>query len=354
MSSVNYGTKAKYNAIATKDNDALYFCTDTLELYKGSVAYSKAVKFVSTLPTGDAISPNVVYALADGTIKSWDPAAASGAGAWVTIGVPKTTTVAAAATASDDLIPTEKAVRTALDTDITNLHIENYAPLASPALTGTPTAPTAAQGTDTTQIATTAFVKAACDQVKVDLGAAFEFKGVVANVAALEAIVDPNPGDVYQVTTGESGETNVEYVYVSDTGSGQPGWIKLGAVLDLSGYAPLASPALTGTPTAPTATTGDSSTQIATTAFVSGAITDLNISQYAPLASPSFTGTPTAPTAAESTNNTQIATTSFVHTVANSAEAAAKAASDPAGSASAAESAAKTYTDNKLAWVSFN
>lgn len=37
------------------------------------------------------------------------------------------------------------------------------APLASPALTGTPTAPTASGGTNTTQIATTAFVKAAVD-----------------------------------------------------------------------------------------------------------------------------------------------------------------------------------------------
>ena len=37
------------------------------------------------------------------------------------------------------------------------------APLASPALTGTPTAPTAAAGTNTTQVATTAFVKAAVD-----------------------------------------------------------------------------------------------------------------------------------------------------------------------------------------------
>jgi len=35
--------------------------------------------------------------------------------------------------------------------------------LTSPALTGTPTAPTAAPGTDTTQVATTAFVKAAAD-----------------------------------------------------------------------------------------------------------------------------------------------------------------------------------------------
>ena len=34
------------------------------------------------------------------------------------------------------------------------------APIASPALTGTPTAPTATAGTNTTQIATTAFVQA--------------------------------------------------------------------------------------------------------------------------------------------------------------------------------------------------
>ena len=35
------------------------------------------------------------------------------------------------------------------------------APLASPALTGTPTAPTASSGTNTTQVATTAFVQSA-------------------------------------------------------------------------------------------------------------------------------------------------------------------------------------------------
>lgn len=40
-------------------------------------------------------------------------------------------------------------------------NLSTLAPLASPALTGTPTAPTAAGGTNTTQIATTAFVAAA-------------------------------------------------------------------------------------------------------------------------------------------------------------------------------------------------
>lgn len=37
-------------------------------------------------------------------------------------------------------------------------------------------------------------------------------------------------------------------------------------------------------------------------------------SYYAPLASPSFSGTPTAPTAGQATNNTQIATTAYVRT----------------------------------------
>ena len=51
------------------------------------------------------------------------------------------------------------------------------APLASPALTGTPTAPTASSGTNTTQIATTAFVNTAIDSAKV--GAAM-FQGTVS------------------------------------------------------------------------------------------------------------------------------------------------------------------------------
>jgi hypothetical protein len=103
-------------------------------------------------------------------------------------------------------------------------------------------------------------------------------------------------------------------------------------------FAPLASPALTGTPTAPTAAVNTSTTQVATTAFVLGqanstaATVAMNGTQAAgtstlwaradhvhptdtsraPLASPTFTGTPAAPTAAADTNTTQVATTAFV------------------------------------------
>lgn len=102
--------------------------------------------------------------------------------------------------------------------------------------------------------------------------------------------------------------------------------------------APLSSPAFTGIPTAPTATVGTNTTQIATTAFVQTAITNNAITididnalsnnssnpvenqvitaalnAKAPLNNAALTGTPTAPTAAAGTNTTQIATTGFVN-----------------------------------------
>ena len=59
--------------------------------------------------------------------------------------------------------------------------------------------------------------------------------------------------------------------------------------------------AVTGVPTVPTQSVGNSTTRVATTAFVQGE-----------KASPALTGTPTAPTAAAATNTTQIATTAMV------------------------------------------
>ena len=76
--------------------------------------------------------------------------------------------------------------------------------------------------------------------------------------------------------------------------------------------------ALAGNPTTTTQSSGNSSTRIATTAFVadatSGLATDSNLNSKAPIASPTFTGVPAAPTASSGTNTTQIATTAFVTT----------------------------------------
>jgi hypothetical protein len=72
-------------------------------------------------------------------------------------------------------------------------------------------------------------------------------------------------------------------------------------------YATLASPAITGVPTAPTATAGTNSTQLATTAYVVNAF-----------ASPALTGTPTAPNPTYGNSSGQIATTAFVQTAVTS------------------------------------
>lgn len=161
--------------------------------------------------------------------------------------------------------------------------------LASPAFTGTPTAATAAPGTNTTQLATTQFVTAA----------------VAASVLSF------------------NGRTGAVTFQASD--------------LSAVGGAPLASPAFTGTPTAPTAVAGTNTTQLATTAFVQAAITagggvlsfngragtvtlqasDVTGVGGALLASPTFTGTPAAPTPVSTDNSTTLATTAFVTTKVN-------------------------------------
>ena len=55
------------------------------------------------------------------------------------------------------------------DVEVSTADITNKAGLASPTFTGTPAAPTASQGTNTTQVATTAFVNA---EIAADLTAA--------------------------------------------------------------------------------------------------------------------------------------------------------------------------------------
>lgn len=75
--------------------------------------------------------------------------------------------------------------------------------------------------------------------------------------------------------------------------------------------AKLDSPTFTGTPAAPTAAVDTNTTQVATTAYVVG-------QGYAKLASPTFTGTPTLPTGTIATtqtagdSSTKVATTAFV------------------------------------------
>ena len=76
---------------------------------------------------------------------------------------------------------------------------------------------------------------------------------------------------VYPVLSSPASDDIVPVVDVSDTTMSSAGTTKQTTVADLlagGGGAPLASPAFTGNPTAPTQATGDASTKLATDAFV--------------------------------------------------------------------------------------
>ena len=108
------------------------------------------------------------------------------------------------------------AIQSAADRQAVDQTLVNYALLANPSFTGTPTAPTAAISDYTTKLATTAFVK-----------------NLVSNDIALsnQAIAQ-----------------------------------------NLTNYALINSPTFTGIPAAPTVATADSSTKLATTEFTKNAI----------------------------------------------------------------------------------
>ena len=109
--------------------------------------------------------------------------------------------------------------------NVTVSGLASKAPLASPAFTGTPTAPTAGTDTNNTQIATTAFVQAA---VAAAIGqiTGFEFEVVATLPGTGEA------GKIYLVSNG-GGSQNAydEYIWVNNS------WEKIGTTaVDLSGY----------------------------------------------------------------------------------------------------------------------
>ncbi|EEA8680827.1 hypothetical protein AH845_004106 [Salmonella enterica subsp. enterica] len=114
-----------------------------------------------------------------------------------------------------------------------------YAMKESPVLTGTPEAPTASAGTNTNQIANTAFVQT------IILGL---IGGSPETLSTLKKIADAINNDPNFSTT------------ISN---------------ELALKAPLDSPLLTGAPSAPTAPEDTNNTQIATTAFVRRAISAL-------------------------------------------------------------------------------
>ena len=213
------------------------------------------------------------------------------------------------------------------------------APLASPAFTGTPTAPTPSLSDDNTNIATTEYVKGQSYLTSVtasDVGLGNVTNESKATMFASPAFTGTPTAPTPSLSDNNTTIATTEYV------KGQNYLTAVSTDLDSRYYtetetdqflalkAPLASPTFTGTPTAPTPSLSDNNTTIATTEYVKGqnyltaVSTDLDSRYYtetetdqflalkAPLASPTFTGTPTAPTPSLSDNNTNIATTEYV------------------------------------------
>ena len=218
------------------------------------------------------------------------------------------------------------------------------APLGSPGLTGVPTAPTAPPGTNTNQIATTAFVlgQGGVTSFNTRTGAITlalaDITAAGGAPLASPAFTGTPSGPTQPQTDSSTMLATTAFVHGAVNAAvtsfnGRTGAVSLIANdISAAGGALLAGPAFTGVPTAPTATAGTSTTQLATTAFVAAALTaaggvtsfntragavtltlaDVTGAGGAPLASPAMTGTPTAPTAAAGTSNTQVATTAFV------------------------------------------
>lgn len=129
--------------------------------------------------------------------------------------------------------------------DYTVSQVTGAAPLANPTFTGTPAAPTATGGTNTTQLATTAFVQAALPTLPLSVanggsGVGTFTAGIVTASGTSNFATVAAPSGTVVGTTDSQTLTNKS----------------------------LTSPSLTGTPTSPTAAIGTNTTQVATTAFV--------------------------------------------------------------------------------------
>ena len=230
---------------------------------------------------------------------------------------------------SDANKPVSTATQTALDLK---------APLNSPALTGVPTAPTAISSTNTTQVATTAYVKSVVSDLTNGAGAAYDTLKELQDLmvaddtasAALTTLVGTKApiasptftGTVSGIDKAMVGLGNVD----NTTDAGKPVSTATQTALDLklasataaSTYAPIASPTFTGTVSGITKTmvglgnvdnTTDANkpvstaTQTALDLKLASATasttyeTITNVALKAPIASPTFTGTVSGVTA---------------------------------------------------------
>lgn len=212
-------------ALQTQYTNAIVFIQDTCEIFTHGTYYGLPTEMATKITNLETALNALKYfsKISDGT----NTAAATGAEGTIKFTGENGTTVTVSAdgvkiTGNQDALDTVEGKVDAHIAKTDNPHgvtkaqvglgnVDNKTPaqiLATVGIAGTstaPTAPTAADGTNTTQIATTAFVKAAIDTLGNTLAAALRYKGTVGTGGTITALPASHAiGDVYIVKSAGS------------------------------------------------------------------------------------------------------------------------------------------------------
>lgn len=209
-------TKLKSSPLATDTNTTYTLTQDTTDSHKLTFTGSDGKTVTVTIPDNDT-----TYSVATTSAAGLMSAAMLTKLNSIAEGANKTTVDTSMSSTSTNPVQ-NKVVQTALN---------NKANLASPTFTGTPSAPTAAAGTNTTQIATTAFVSSAVVTAIAD---------AISGVTSVRfLIVESLPstgttGVIYLIKHSHgTSDSYDEYIWLGDTLK----YEKLGNTdVDLSGY----------------------------------------------------------------------------------------------------------------------
>ncbi|MFQ9785993.1 MAG: hypothetical protein ACLRYF_05110 [Mediterraneibacter faecis] len=210
-----FGTLAKYNAIAAKDNDTLYFADG--QIFKGDKVYSQKVVKVSALP--EAPSQGIIYVLDDFSAKIYTGTD------YVDLAVG---TVGEIGDGIDDdaKVVTQAAVKAYVAKKVAGMETAEQLQ----AKIDSAKAEAISSATDTAAKDATSKVdaakKALQQEIDSKVASVFRFKGAKENLEEVKALKDMAVGDVWH--TNDDGK---EYVY---TGAE---WELLGFTVDLSAYA---------------------------------------------------------------------------------------------------------------------